>query len=70
MVYVYDRRAANGAGFVCFGFRCVAAESPVAQELIRYTRGCLDALRITDGATHTEARDRGARGEWWRVVRG
>ncbi|CAK9091852.1 Dapdiamide A synthase (ATP-dependent N-fumaramoyl-DAP-amino acid ligase) [Durusdinium trenchii] len=54
MVYVYDRRAANGAGFVCFGFRCVAAESPVAQELIRYTRGCLDALRITDGATHTE----------------
>jgi len=27
----------------------------VAQQLIAYTRGCLDALRITNGATHTEA---------------
>eukprot|EP00434_Breviolum_minutum_P046714 symbB.v1.2.042722.t1/scaffold10833.1/size1476/1 len=27
---------------------------PVAQQLIAYTRGCLDALRITNGATHTE----------------
>ena len=27
----------------------------MAQQLIAYTRGCLDALRITNGATHTEA---------------
>ena len=52
---VYDRRPANGAGFVCFGQHCVPSDSPVAQQLIAYTRGCLDALRITNGATHTEA---------------
>eukprot|EP00438_Fugacium_kawagutii_P008905 Skav215713 [mRNA] locus=scaffold2573:404420:408425:- [translate_table: standard] len=55
LVWVYDRRPANGAGFVCFGQKCVASDSPVARQLIAYTRGCLDALRITDGATHTEA---------------
>eukprot|EP00913_Durusdinium_trenchii_P021795 g20478.t1 len=32
----------------------VSRDGQVAQELIAYTRGCLDALRITDGATHTE----------------
>jgi hypothetical protein len=52
---VYDRRPANGAGFVCFGQQCVASDSEVARQLIQYTRGCLDALKITDGATHTEA---------------
>ncbi|CAK9075130.1 unnamed protein product [Durusdinium trenchii] len=54
MVWVYDRRPVNGAGFVCFGQQCVPSDQQVAQELIAYTRGCLDALRITDGATHTE----------------
>lgn len=54
LVWVYDRRPANGAGFVCFGQQCVASDSEVARELIQYTRGCLDALKITDGATHTE----------------
>ena len=54
MVWVYDRRPVNGASFVCFGQQCVASESPVARELIEYTRGCLDALKITNGATHTE----------------
>merc|ERR1711972_507242 len=29
-------------------------DSALAKELIAYTRGCLDALRITNGATHTE----------------
>eukprot|EP00434_Breviolum_minutum_P034909 symbB.v1.2.030903.t1/scaffold3529.1/size56507/3 len=54
LVWVYDRRPANGAGFVPFGTHCVPSDSPVAQQLIAYTRGCLDALRITNGATHTE----------------
>merc|ERR1712039_1049546 len=54
MVWVYDRRPANGGDFVCFGQKCVLSDSALAQELIAYTRGCLDALKITDGATHTE----------------
>jgi hypothetical protein len=54
MVWVYDRRPANGGDFVCFGQNCVLSDSPVAQELIAYTRGCLDALNVTNGATHTE----------------
>ncbi|CAK9098287.1 unnamed protein product [Durusdinium trenchii] len=83
LVWVYDRRPANGAGFVCFGTKCVPSESPVAQELIAYTRGCLDALRITDGATHTEvmmtetgpclvevnSRCHGAAGSWMPLAR-
>ncbi|CAJ1378522.1 unnamed protein product [Effrenium voratum] len=83
MVWVYDRRPANGAGFVCFGQQCVLPDSPVAQQLIAYTRGCLDALRITDGATHTEvmmtetgpclvevnSRCHGAAGSWMPLAR-
>ena len=83
MVWVYDRRPANGAGFVCFGQQCVLADNPVAQQLITYTRGCLDALRITDGATHTEvmmtetgpclvevnSRCHGAAGSWMPLAR-
>ncbi len=52
---VFDRRPANGAGFVCFGQHCVASNDLVAQQVIAYTRGCLDALQITNGATHTQA---------------
>ena len=83
MVWVYDRRPANGAGFVCFGQQCVLPDSPVAQQLIAYTRGCLDALRITNGATHTEvmmtetgpclvevnSRCHGAAGSWMPLAR-
>jgi len=54
LVWVYDRRSANGGDFVCFGQECVLSDSDVAQELIAYTRGVLDALQITNGATHTE----------------
>ena len=83
MVWVYDRRPANGAGFVPFGQHCVPSDSPVAQQLIAYTRGCLDALRITNGATHTEvmmtetgpclvevnSRCHGAGGSWMPLAR-
>jgi biotin carboxylase len=54
LVWVYDRRPANGGDFVCFGQQCVLADEPVAQQLIAYTRGVLDALSVTEGATHTE----------------
>ena len=54
MVWVYDRRAANGGDFVNFGQKCVLADEAVAQTLIAYSKGCLDALKITNGATHTE----------------
>merc|ERR1712039_148083 len=83
MVWVYDRRTANGGDFVCFGQKCVLSDSAVAQELIAYTRGCLDALKITDGATHTEvmmttdgpclvevnSRCHGAAGAWMPLAR-
>jgi len=54
LVWVYDRRPANGADFVCFGHQCVPADEPVARQLIAYTRRVFDVLNITDGATHTE----------------
>ncbi|CAE7433994.1 ddaF [Symbiodinium natans] len=54
MVWVYDRRAANGGDFVNFGQKCVLADEPMAKSLIAYSKGCLDALKVTNGATHTE----------------
>jgi len=83
LVWVYDRRPANGADFVCFGQNVVRSDSPEAQELIKYTRGCLDALNITHGATHTEvmmtatgpclvevnSRCHGAAGAWMPLAR-
>merc|ERR1740138_1746708 len=83
MVWVYDRRPANGGDFVCFGQNCVLSDSPVAQALIAYTRGCLDALNVTNGATHTEvmmtadgpclvevnSRCHGAAGAWMPLAR-
>ena len=53
MVWVYQKGPANGAGFVCFGQECIP-ECPERQELIAYTRSCLEALHITNGPTHTE----------------
>jgi len=41
MIWVFDRRP-------------VASNDLVAQQVIAYTRGCLDALHITNGATYTE----------------
>ena len=48
-----DRGPFNG-GYVCFQQQCVAADTVVARQLIAYTRACLDALSITEGATHAE----------------
>merc|ERR1719428_646061 len=54
MIYVYDKRPANGSQFVYHGMLPVASDSKIAQELIAYTRGVLDAIGIKHGPTHTE----------------
>ena len=37
MVWVYDRRPVNGAGFVCFGQQCVPSDQQVAQEFLGHS---------------------------------
>jgi len=54
MVWVYDKRAANGAAFVYYGMVPVEADSEAAQLLIPYVRGVLDALGIKNGPSHGE----------------
>jgi len=54
MVYVYDKRAVNGAAFVYHGMLPVDSESPEAKIVIPYIRGVLDALQIKNGPTHGE----------------
>merc|ERR1719379_1593058 len=46
MVWVYDKRPTNGAAFVYWGMIPVPAESEIAKQLIEYTRGVLDALKL------------------------
>jgi biotin carboxylase len=54
MIWVYDKRAVNGAAFVYHGMLPVPSDSPEAQVLIPYVRGVLDALQIKNGPTHGE----------------
>merc|ERR1740138_483046 len=54
MIWVYDKRAVNGAPFVYHGVLPVPSDSQEAQVLIPYVRGVLDALQIRNGATHGE----------------
>lgn len=54
MVWVYDKRPANGSAFVYFGCVPVDANSPEAKILIPYVRGVLDAMGIKNGPTHGE----------------
>lgn len=54
MVWQYDKRPANGAGFVYYGCLPTDRESPEAKLLIPYTRGVLDAIGIENGPTHGE----------------
>merc|ERR1719502_1585203 len=54
MIWVYDKRACNGADFVYYGLVPVPADSELAQVLITYTRGVLDAMGIRNGPTHGE----------------
>jgi carbamoylphosphate synthase large subunit len=54
MVWVYDKRPANGSAFVYFGMLPVPVGSPLAKILISYTRRVLDAIGITCGPSHGE----------------
>merc|ERR1712190_312938 len=54
MVWVYDKRPTNGGEFVYYNMLPVEASAPVAQKLIAYTRGVIDALDIKHGPTHAE----------------
>jgi len=54
MIWVYDKRQANGAAFVYFGMLPVDIDSPVARQLVPYVRGVLDAIGIKHGASHGE----------------
>jgi len=54
MVWLYDKRPANGAPFVEFGMVPVDATSTAARKVIKYARGVLDALGICNGPSHGE----------------
>merc|ERR1712060_87434 len=54
MVWVYDKRKANGGGFVDYDMIPIAIDSKEAQEMIPYVRGVLDALGIKNGPSHGE----------------
>merc|ERR1712187_46216 len=54
MVWVYDKRPTNGGEFVYYNMLPVESSDPVAQALITYTQGVIDALDIKHGPTHAE----------------
>jgi biotin carboxylase len=54
MVWVYDKRPANGSAFVYFGCVPIDSSSPEAKILIPYVRRVLDALDIKNGPSHGE----------------
>ena len=54
MVWVYDKRPANGADFCYFGCVPIDSESHEAKILIPYCRAILDAMGVKHGASHAE----------------
>jgi hypothetical protein len=54
MVWVYDKRPANGSAFVYFGCHPVNIDSPEARLLIPYVRKVLDAIGLKNGPSHGE----------------
>lgn len=54
MVWVYDKRPANGAPFVEYGMLPVKPDGRHAREAIQYARSVLDALGIRNGPSHAE----------------
>jgi len=54
MVWVYDKRQANGSAFVYFGMNAIDPTTPEAKILISYTRRVLDAMGIKHGPSHAE----------------
>ena len=54
MVWVYDKRPANGSAFVYFGCVPVDPRSEEGKILIPYVRRVLDCLGVKNGPTHGE----------------
>ena len=54
MVWVYDKRPANGSAFVYFGCVPVDPESQEGKIVIPYIRRVLDALGVKNGPSHGE----------------
>ena len=54
MVWLYDKRAANGAAFVYFGEVPIDSESEEAKVMIPYVRQVLDILGMSNGPSHGE----------------
>merc|ERR1719230_1005058 len=54
MVWMYDKRKANGGDFVYYGMIPVDIDSKEAQEMIPYVRRVLDALGLKNGPSHGE----------------
>lgn len=54
MLWKYDKRLANGSQFVYFGMKPIPLDAPEAQSIIQYTRCAINAIDITNGATHSE----------------
>ena len=56
-IWAYDRRPANGAGFVCFGQRLLTMqEDEHLEQLVNYQKKVVDALGIRNGPTHGEVK--------------
>lgn len=55
-IWLYDRRPANGASFVCFGQRLLTADEPRVREIIEYQKRVVTALGIRNGPTHGEVK--------------
>ena len=53
-IWVYDKRAVNGAAFVYHGMLPVRSDSEEAKVMVPYVRGVLDALEIKNGPSHGE----------------
>eukprot|EP00985_Skeletonema_marinoi_P033822 scaffold42277_cov153-Skeletonema_marinoi.AAC.1 len=53
-VWVYDKRAANGAAFVYFGMVPIDTSTQEAKLLINYCNRTLDALKMQNGPSHAE----------------
>jgi biotin carboxylase len=54
MLWVYDKRKANGGDFVYFGMKPVSPTTEEAKILINYVRRTLDVLGIKHGPSHGE----------------
>ena len=55
-LWEYDRRAINGAGFVCMGQRLMCDDEERVSAIVDYEKKVLDALGIFNGPSHGEVK--------------